>query len=263
MRIFTVDSFTNTPFKGNPAGVCYSEDEISTEQCLKIAQEINFSETAFVYQKKGLFQLKWFTPVEEVDLCGHATLATAKILFDRLHLAKDKIEFNTKSGILTVRNLGEKLEMDFPIGRSIKIEPDSLLLEFLKEKPVEVAVHKDWCIIELNSDQSVIHFTPDLNLLLQHKRKAFVITAKSSSPEYDFVSRVFGPAIGIDEDPVTGAAHCYLAYYWNKKLNKTKLVGYQASKREGIVACEVAANNRVLLSGEAVIMSEMLIEWNK
>ncbi|MDO5972313.1 PhzF family phenazine biosynthesis isomerase [Flavivirga aquimarina] len=263
MRLFTVDSFTDTPFKGNPAGVCVLESKLTDDAYIDIAQEINLSETAFVYKEKGTYQLKWFTPTKEVDLCGHATLATAKILFEKYGYADEVIAFETKSGVLTVRKVDGGLEMNFPIGNASVYEGEDKILEaFLNEKPLAIILDNHWCIIELDSDEAVKNLEPNLNLLLSHSKKSFVVTAKSSSKKYDFISRFFGPAIGIDEDPVTGSAHCYLANYWSKKLAKNILIGYQASKRGGIVECEIIDNNRVLLRGNCVIMSELLIEWD-
>ena len=264
MRFFTVDSFTDTAFKGNPAGVCILENELTDVEYLNIAQEINLSETAFVCAKNNAYLLRWFTPTTEVDLCGHATLAAAKILFEKFDLKKRKIDFNTKSGILTVENTSEGLEMNFPLGKLQTLtKEDKILNQFLNEKPVFIGVDKDWCVIELVDEKSVINLKPDLNILLSHSKKSFVITAKSSEKKYDFISRFFGPAIGIDEDPVTGSAHCYLANYWGEKLSKNKMIGYQASKRGGVVECEIIENQRVLLRGNCVIMAELLIEWDK
>ncbi|WP_346880836.1 PhzF family phenazine biosynthesis isomerase [uncultured Algibacter sp.] len=262
MRIFTVDSFTDTPFRGNPAAVCVLEQAFTDKEYIDIAQEMNLSETAFVYLENGAYQLKWFTPINEVDLCGHATLATAKILFEKYPLDSDTINFTTRSGVLSVSKAGNRLEMNFPIGKLTVFEGrDKILEAFLNEKPLSVNTDKDWCIIELENEALVANFKPDLNVLLSHDKKAFVITAKSESEDYDFVSRFFGPAIGIDEDPVTGSAHCYLAKYWSEKLSKNKLTGYQASKRGGYVECECLDDDRVLLRGDCVIMSEVLMEW--
>ncbi len=263
MRIFTVDSFTNTPFKGNPAGVCVLENKLTDSEYIEIAQEINLSETAFVYLEDDKYQLKWFTPINEVDLCGHATLATAKVLFDKYSIKQDIIEFNTKSGILTARKVDDRFEMNFPIGKLNTFEEkDEILETFLNDKPIAICTNKDWCVIELANDESVINFKPNLNLLLTHNRKLFVITAKSTNNKYDFISRVFGPAVGVDEDPVTGSAHCYLARYWGGKLSKKLMIGYQASKRGGVIECEIIEKERVLLRGNCVIMSELLFEWN-
>ncbi|MFI1773068.1 PhzF family phenazine biosynthesis protein [Thalassobellus citreus] len=260
MRLFTVDAFTETPFKGNPAAVCVLEKALPVEDYIDIAQEMNLAETAFVYPENGRYNLRWFTPTNEVDLCGHATLATAKILFDKYDVKASVLEFETKSGLLKVEKQGEELIMNFPLGNLEPInEKDDIIEAFLNEKPLAIYEDNDWCIVQLNDESSVYNLKPNLNLLLKHTKKMFVITAKSK--EYDFVSRFFGPAMGINEDPVTGSAHCYLANLWGEKLNKKRVVGYQASKRGGIVSCELIENNRVLLKGNCVIMSEVLMEW--
>lgn len=261
MRLFTVDAFTDTPFKGNQAAVCVLEKALPVEDYFNIAQEMNLAETAFVYPENGIYRLRWFTPTSEVDLCGHATLATAKILFDKYDVKKRILEFETKSGLLKVEKNKEELIMDFPLGNLTSFnEKDDIIESFLNEKPLAIYEHNDWCVVQLNNESSVFNLKPNFNLLLKHYKKMFVFTAKSNSKEYDFVSRFFGPALGVNEDSVTGSAHCYLANLWSKNLNKKSLIAYQASKRGGVVSCELIGNNRVLLKGNCVIMSEVLIE---
>ena len=263
MRLFTVDAFTDVPFKGNPAAVCVLEKPLTEADYIDIAQEMNLSETAFVYKEDGRYRLRWFTPTLEIDLCGHATLATAKILYDKLNVTQDVLEFNTRSGLLTVKKKGNQLEMDFPIGKMQPENPNDAILEaFFGEKPLAVNSDKDWCLVEVSHSDLIRHLNPQFNLLKKHSKKKFIITAKSSEKEYDFVSRMFAPDFGIDEDPVTGSAHCYLANYWSEKLSKNTLIGYQASKRGGVVVCEVLNNDRVLLRGDCVIMAELLVEWD-
>lgn len=264
MRLFTVDSFTSVPFKGNPAAVCVLDKPLTEAAYIDIAQEMNLSETSFVYEENGSYQLRWFTPTLEIDLCGHATLATAKILFEKFNVTKDLLEFNTKSGVLTVKKSGDRLEMDFPIGRTQPEDSkDSLLEAFLGEKPIVIEVDNNWCLVEVSNSDLIRNLRPQFELLLKHPKKKFIITAKSSETEYDFVSRMFAPDFGINEDPVTGSAHCYLANYWSEKLSKNTLVGYQASKRGGEMTCEISGNDRVLLRGDCVIMAELLVEWDK
>ncbi len=264
MRLFTVDSFTNVPFKGNPAAVCVLEQPLSEKQYINIAQEMNLAETAFVYLEDGQYQLRWFTPQVEVDLCGHATLATAKILFEKYKVEKDLLEFKTKSGILTVKQKGDLLEMNFPIGKVTKSHTrDRLIEEAFGIEPISISIDKDWCLIEFENETQLKSVTPDFNKLLKHSKVNFIATAKSNDTHLDFVSRFFAPAIGINEDPVTGSAHCYLADYWSDKLTKNTIIGYQASKRGGGVECEVIENDRVLLRGDCVVMAELLVEWDK
>lgn len=263
MRLFTVDSFTSEPFKGNPAAVCVLKKPLTDAQYIDIAQEMNLSETAFVYEENGTYQLRWFTPTQEIELCGHATLATAKILFEKYKVDKEVLEFHTLSGVLTVKQKGTLLEMDFPIGKMQPENPTDTLLEtFLGEKPKAIEADKDWCLVEVSHSDVVKQLKPQFDLLLKHSKNKFIITAKSTDTAYDFVSRMFAPDFGIDEDPVTGSAHCYLSKYWSQKLFKNTVVGYQASKRGGVITCEIAGNNRVLLRGDAVIMAELLVEWD-
>lgn len=264
MRLFTVDSFTNKPFSGNPAGVCILDKSLDDDILIKIAAEVNYSETAFVITNSvnGKHSLRWFTPTEEVDLCGHATLATAKVLFEYGYIDKVKlIEFETRSGILTAKLVGDKVELDFPSKKINTSVSDNILESFVNGKPKYVGLDGIWCLIELEDEEVVKEMKPSLNILLKHSQKVFCVTAKSSNPEYDFVSRCFGPAVGINEDPVTGSAHCYLATYWAEKLNKEKLIGFQVSARTGLVECELVANERVLLRGDCVIMSEIVQTW--
>lgn len=262
MRLFTVDSFTDTPFKGNPAAVCVLDKPLSVPQYIDIAQEMNLSETAFVYLEDEQYQLRWFTPEVEIDLCGHATLATAKILFETYKVEKELLEFNTKSGILTVRKIGDLLEMNFPIGKMTSVSVnDDLIDAALGQSPVVISEHKDWYLLEFENEEQVRNLKPNFSKLLEHSKVKFIVTGKSNENDYDFVSRFFAPAAGINEDPVTGSAHCYLADYWSKKLGKNTVIGYQASKRGGLVECQVVENNRVLLRGDCVVMSEVLMEW--
>lgn len=264
MRLFTVDSFTNVPFKGNPAAVCVLEQPLTEAQYIGIAQEMNLPATAFVYEEHGGYKLRWFTPTNEIGLCGHATLATGKILFEKLNVNKNVLVFDTKGGRLTVKRKENQIEMDFPIGNTQpETNNDALLEAFLGEKPIAIHSDADLCLVEVESSNTVKNLEPNFALLQEHPKKRFFITAKSSNMEYDFISRVFAPDYGIDEDPVTGSAHCYLANYWSQKLSKNTLVGYQASKRGGVVECEVLGNNRVLLRGDCVIMAELLVEWGK
>jgi len=266
MKLYTVDAFTNKPFTGNPAGVCILDKELNDDLLLKIAAEVNYSETAFVLlpQTGTSISLRWFTPTEEVDLCGHATLATVKILYEYGYIDKNKkIEFTTRSGILTAQLVGNKIELDFPAKYIKSASSDSILETFTKAVPKFVGTDGIWCLIELENEEAVKKIKPNFELLKTHKQKVFAVTAKSTNSNFDSVSRCFGPAVGINEDPVTGSAHCYLATYWNSKLNKPILVGHQVSGRTGVIECQLQANDRVLLRGEGIIMSEIRQDWGK
>jgi len=175
MRLFTVDAFTDKPFKGNPAAVCVLDTALPVEDYIDIAQEMNLAETAFVYPENGRYHLRWFTPTNEVDLCGHATLATAKILFDKYDVKDPVLEFETKSGLLKVEKKGEELIMDFPLGNLKSFnEKDTIIEAFLNEQPQAIFEDNDWCIIQLNDESSVFNLKPNFNLLLKHNKKMFV-----------------------------------------------------------------------------------------
>lgn len=262
MRLFTVDAFTSEPFKGNPAGVCVLETALTEEQYLKIAQEINYAETAFVIKDGKGFNLRWFTPTVEVDLCGHATLATAKILFEKYNYSEEYLSFYTRSGELKVKKMEDGLlEMDFPAKETQPKTIDSVLQKFVGDTVLYYGEDGIWAFVEVEDATKLKKLLPQLNLLKAHSQKIFVITAKSLTSGIEYVSRVFAPNMGIDEDPVTGAAHCFLAHYWNTKLSKNPTRAQQVSARGGEMECELIANNRVLLRGDAVIMCELLVEW--
>ncbi len=255
-RIFQVDAFTDKPFRGNPAGVCLLENPQSDSWMQDIAMEMNLSETAFLLKIQEGFYLKWFTPKTEVSLCGHATLASAHILWkERILRPEEEAIFRTKSGKLVASNKDDGIEMDFP---SMSMEDESApesLMRALKIKPsyvgrCELAGEVSY-LIEVESEDTVNNMDPDFAKLRFEDAKAIAVTSTSKSSDYDFVSRFFAPALGIDEDPVTGSAHCYLAPYWAHKLQKNELVGYQASERSGVVHCRVSGN-RVLLKGKAI-----------
>lgn len=263
MKLYTVDSFTDTPFCGNPAGVCLLEGELDVSVYQNIAKELNLSETAFVLKQGDVFKITYYTPTVEVDLCGHATLASAKVLFDEVGYNDEAITFLTNVGEVTVtKKENGVLEMDFPQGHLTESKTDELLNEFVGEVPLYVGTDKIWCFVEVSSEELVRSLEPNLALLKKHSQKAFVIMAKATSNKYDIVSRVFGPSVGIDEDPVTGAAHCYLATYWGDKLNQSNLKAYQASSRGGHVECELIDNDRVLLRGTAIVMSEIIPKFS-
>lgn len=255
-RIFQVDAFADEPFRGNPAAVCLLEKPQPDSWMQDMAAEMNLSETAFLLKIQEGFSLRWFTPKTEVSLCGHATLASAHILWEEEMLQPaEKAIFFTKSGKLVASNKNNGIEMDFP---SLSIEdadaPKSLM-EVLKIKPSYIGRHVRSSgpsyLIEVESEDMVKNMDPDFGRLRFEDAKAIIVTSRPKSSDYDFVSRFFAPALGIDEDPVTGSAHCYLAPYWAHKLQKNELVGYQASKRRGVVHCRVSGN-RVFLKGKAV-----------
>ncbi len=253
LTIYQVDSFTNTPFSGNPAGVCILAGPADEAWMQNIAREMNLSETAFLYPDKDVYQLRWFTPTVEVDLCGHATLASAHILWETGVLAPDQpARFNTRSGLLICEKRDDWIEMDFPSRPSDPAAPPTGLLEALGVTALFVGRNVDDYLVEVATESEVLALNPDFGLLNTISARGAIVTSRSSSPDYDFISRFFAPASGVNEDPVTGSAHTSLGPFWAAKLGKTELVGYQASARGGIVRVQMRDEGRVLLSGQAV-----------
>jgi PhzF family phenazine biosynthesis protein len=252
IRIYQVDSFTIEPFKGNPAGVCILEEPADDAWMQHVAAEMNLSETAFVRRRADEeFDLRWFTPAVEVELCGHATLATAHILWETRILSTDEqARFHTASGLLTADRKGNRIELSFPANPPEPIEPPDGLLGALGVAATYVGRTCFDYLVEVKDASAVRNAAPDFRELKRFGVRGVMITARSDD-ETDFVSRFFAPGAGVDEDPVTGSAHCALAPYWADKLRCDEVVGYQASARGGIVYCRVAGD-RVLLSGHAV-----------
>ena len=266
-KIYQVDAFTGQAFKGNPAAVCILEEDISDELMKNIAKEMNLSETAFVKSLEdksisecSLFYLRWFTPEVEVDLCGHGTLATSKILFDEFNIKTDEIRYETKSGILISGKENDKITLDFPIDNFENFELSEGILNAMGIKNYVKAIigkNSRKLVIEINSEEEVINLKPNfdkLNLLkFNTDVKGICVTCRGRQ-KYDFISRYFNPWGGVNEDPVTGSVHTLLAKYWSGKLNKTEMLAYQNSSRGGEISIKLLENNRVKLSGEAIIV---------
>lgn len=250
--IIQVDAFTDTPFKGNPAGVCLLTRPVSSEWMQQVAAEMNLSETAFLVLEKDKFNLRWFTPTVEVDLCGHATLASAHVLWEDGVVPPDKgLCFMTRSGELRARYADEWIELDFPSKPATAAEAPQGLLEALGVQPVFIGRSAFDYLVEVASEGIVRSITPNFDLLRRLSVRGVIVTARSSSASFDFVSRFFAPAAGVNEDPVTGSAHCTLGPYWQDKLKQSEFHAYQASRRGGVVKVRVE-NDRVFLSGKAV-----------
>lgn len=253
LALYQVDAFTDRLFGGNPAAVVPLASWLPDDLLQSMAAENNLSETAFfVPVAAGGFELRWFTPVKEVDLCGHATLATAHVLFNILDYDQPTIRFDTRSGPLFVEKQGERLVMDFPADPPTPCAVIETLVRGLGQKPQAVLAAADYLAV-FDSEATVRAIRPDQSLLAQLDRRGVIITAPGDS--VDFVSRCFAPKYGIPEDPVTGAAHCSLAPYWAQRLGKNMLEAWQVSSRLGQVAC-VVKGDRVLLSGSAVTYLE-------
>lgn len=253
MRIYTVDAFTDGPRSGNPAVVCILKEEIPDWAKQKIASEVNLSETAFLLEKDGAFELRWFTPETEVDLCGHATLASAHIIFTLgIIPATEDAVFSTKSGVLTARRKNNLIEMDFPLEDPWEVEMPEDLLKAISSVPLYVGRNRFDYIALYESEETIRNAVPELSHVKRLDSRGLIITSISNSDRYDFVSRFFAPNAGIDEDPVTGSAHCCLCPFWSRRLGKKELTGYQASERGGLVHTRLL-EKRVFLSGEAIV----------
>jgi PhzF family phenazine biosynthesis protein len=260
--IIQVDAFTDKPYSGNPAAVCILDALRDDRWMQNVAREMNLSETAFLMKRGDGYDLRWFTPAQEVDLCGHATLASAHVLWEDNHLqADEEARFHTKSGLLTCRRKDGWIEMDFPAEPENRVAAAPELITALGVTPVYVGKNRFDYLVEIESENILRTLTPDFTLLNTIPMRGVIVTARSLSKKYDFVSRFFAPRAGINEDPVTGSAHCCLGPYWQKKLKRYQFYAYQASARGGEVHVRVA-EDRVMLSGKAVtvLRGELLPE---
>jgi predicted PhzF superfamily epimerase YddE/YHI9 len=261
LPIVQVDAFTDRPFAGNPAAVCLLSEPAEERWMQAVAAEMNLSETAFLLPENEDYQLRWFTPTMEVDLCGHATLASAHVLWETGALAPDApARFFTRSGPLTAARRGEWIEMDFPSEVSERCEAPEGLVQGLRAQSRWVSRNRFDYLVEVDSEEVVRELKPDLAVLAAVPVRGIIVTSQASSGRFDFISRFFAPAAGIDEDPVTGSAHCCLGPFWGERLGKTELLGYQASARGGTVRVRLASD-RVLLGGQAVTVfrGELLV----
>ncbi|NUU26296.1 MAG: PhzF family phenazine biosynthesis protein [Streptomycetaceae bacterium] len=261
MRIYVVDAFTDTPFSGNPAGVCLPDEAHAADAVWmqKVAAEMRHAETAFLVasdRDDADYDLRWFTPEVEVDLCGHATLASGRVLFGE-GLAAGEVRFATRSGILVARELPEgRVGLDFPALPPREVPVRDGLPEMLGTAVVKTAEAGDDLLVEVASADAVRLLAPDIDALARLPYRCICVTAPSDpdgTDGVDFVSRTFGPAVGVPEDPVTGSTHCALGPYWAPRVGRTKLAGRQVSARGGVVGVEVLGE-RVALSGDAVLV---------
>lgn len=257
LTLYQIDAFTDKVFEGNPAAVCPLDGWLDDADLQAIAAENNLSETAYYVPDGQGFNLRWFTPKAEVDLCGHATLATAFVIFHLTDYADDTIKFETRSGGLSVAKRGQLLVMDFPSQPATPCTSSPLLVDGLGKAPVEVLASEDYMAV-FENERDVIALRPNFDALSKLDLRGIIVTAKGN--DVDFVSRFFAPRYGINEDPVTGSAHCALTPYWAAKLDKTKLSARQVSKRGGYLECELKGS-RVVLSGKAVKYMEGRINF--
>jgi PhzF family phenazine biosynthesis protein len=252
LAIVQVDAFTNQPFAGNPAAVCVLPAARDEAWMRNVAREMNLSETAFLVRQSDGFHLRWFTPAVEVALCGHATLASAHVLWECGYLKPgEQARFHTLSGLLTAEQRGEWIEMDFPVKPEEPAEAPPRLAEALGAAPKYVGRNKFDYVAELESEAVVRGLKPNFSLLSELPIRGVIVTARSETPAFDFVSRFFAPGSGVAEDPVTGSAHCCLGPYWAKYLGKKEFLAYQASARGGVVRVRLNGD-RIILGGQAV-----------
>jgi len=251
--IYQVDAFTTRVFSGNPACVVLADEHTTPEWMQNVASEMNVSETAFVIPMKSGLAIRWFTPVAEVNLCGHATLSAAHILYETGYTKpEDEIVFSSKSGDLRISKRGSWITMDFPVYPFIQIDVPDEFEDITGVKPTELySSVNGWVMAVLNSEYQVRNATPDFGRMRQSEMGHLILTAPSSETNFDFSVRCFAPSIGIDEDPVTGSAHCVLTPYWHHRTGRTDFISHQISKRSGILKVAMK-DNRVLISGQAV-----------
>jgi PhzF family phenazine biosynthesis protein len=252
LTMYQVDAFTREPFAGNPAGVCVLPEPHDAVWMQNVAREMNLSETAFLHKQADGYALRWFTPAVEVALCGHATLASAHVLWEAGHLVQgEQARFHTLSGLLTADRKSDWIEMNFPAKPEEPAIAPPGLIEALGVPVKYVGKSQYDYLVEVDAEEIVRNIKPVFSLLTTVAARGVIVTSLASSNEYDFVSRFFAPQVGVNEDPVTGSAHCCLSPFWSKRLGKDELVGYQASARGGVVRVSLSGN-RVYLGGQAV-----------
>ena len=252
MKQYIVDAFTDKPFSGNPAAVCVMESWPSEESMMKLAMENNLSETAFIVKEEKGYHLRWFTPGTEVELCGHATLASAFVILNFVEPESPEVRFNTMSGMLTVKRKGSRYEMDFPTYDLKEIPVTDDMEKAFGVRPVKAVLGLDLvCVFE--TEEQVRTMQPDQAMLM--KIEGRIQNATAAGKDADCVSRSFCPKLSIAEDPVCGSAHCQIADYWSKVLGKNEIHAYQASKRGGHLYCDLKGNGRISIRGEAALVA--------
>jgi len=259
--IYQVDAFTEKPFSGNPAAVCLLPQAREAAWMQAVAKEMNLSETAFLLKQEDGYNLRWFTPAVEVDLCGHATLASAHILWETGILRREEqARFHTRSGLLTAASKAGEIELNFPAKTEEPAEAPAGLLEALKVKAKYIGKSKFDYLVQVDSEETVRALKPDFPALKNIPVRGVIVTTRAVSPGYDFISRFFAPAAGVNEDPVTGSAHCTLGPFWSRQLGKKEFLAYQASERGGTLRVRIAGD-RVHLCGNAVTIfqGEMVV----
>jgi len=252
LKIVQVDAFASRPFSGNPAAVCVLPAPRDERWMQDVAGEMNLAETAFLHPENEGYRLRWFTPTVEVALCGHATLASAHVLWEEGRLpAGEQARFHTQSGLLTADRRDDWIELDFPATPPVPASAPPGLAAALRVGTRWVGRSTFDYLVELDSEDAVRGLKPDLAALARVDARGIIVTSRATTPGFDFVSRFYAPQSGVPEDPVTGSAHCALAPFWSERLDRTEMIGYQASPRGGVVRVRLAGD-RVLLGGQAV-----------
>ncbi len=259
IKIYQIDAFTSKLFGGNPAAVCPLTEWLPDEVLLNIAAENNLSETAYYVSKRDDYELRWFTPKAEIKLCGHATLATAFVIFEIEKSKKDVLNFHTLSGVLSVSRTGKGYKMNFPADVFNRVETDENISKAIGIEPSESYQGRDVLMVVLKSEKELLDLQPDFEMIKSLHRHGLIVTAPGENS--DFVSRCFVPNFGINEDPVTGSAHCILTPYWANRLKKNTLSAIQLSQRRGELTCKLL-NDRVEIAGEAVLYMEGRISFS-
>ena len=261
LTIVQVDAFTDTAFAGNPAAVCLLPEPRDELWMQHVAREMNLSETAFLHRREDGFDLRWFTPTVEVDLCGHATLASAHVLWEEGHLqSSEEARFFTRSGLLTAQRDGALIELDFPLEADEPVEAPPDLVRALAITPKYVGKNRFDYVVEVDSETTVREMKPDFSLLQTLPVRGVIVTSLSASSQFDYVCRFFAPAAGVNEDPVTGSAQCCLAPFWQQRLKKDAFLAYQASLRGGNLRVRLSGD-RVQVGGKAITVfrAELLV----
>lgn len=266
-EFFQVDAFSERPFGGNPAAICFMSTDLEEQLYLSIAREMNLSETAFVEEvEPGCYKLRWFTPVREVPLCGHATLATGHVIYNHKGYEGERIEFQTQAGALYARRAREGIQLNFPANKPFKVEPPMDVIEGLGVNEwvdVQYSDTNQKLVVHLDTEEEVKETEPDFKAVLEAENtlgwRGVVVTARGSG-RFDFISRYFAPLMGVNEDPVTGSAHTVLTPYWGELLGKRRMWAYQASERGGVLFVELKGD-RVLITGDSVTVIEGTITY--
>jgi PhzF family phenazine biosynthesis protein len=260
--IYQVDAFTTEPFKGNPAGVCILQKKVSVDWMQNIAMEMNLSETAFVYPGKECHEIRFYSPETEIELCGHATLSAAHIMYETgIVNRNEEIKFSSKAGELLIRLSGEWITMNFPAFKLEQMNISPVFEELTGIRPAELyRTGYGWTLALLKSEKDVKNITPDFSLMKNSEFGDLIVTAKSEEPGFDFCVRCFAPALGIDEDPVTGSANCALVPFWHLKTGRNDFISHQVSKRTGVLKVSLKGD-RVEISGQAktILRAEMFV----